>query len=95
LLYQSLAIENPKVKFAHVLPATVEGNFRAGAVDGGAVHENLKGALKPDYVAQRCIEAVDYNQGNVFLPWSYSVYHKLYWIIPSLVTRGAKKKYNF
>ncbi|KAI1340253.1 short-chain dehydrogenase [Xylariaceae sp. FL0016] len=33
LLFQSLAIEHPRISFANVLPATMEGNFRAGAVD--------------------------------------------------------------
>ncbi|KAJ3767081.1 hypothetical protein EV361DRAFT_972726 [Lentinula raphanica] len=33
LLYQALAIEHPTIRFSFVLPSTVEGDFRASAVD--------------------------------------------------------------
>ncbi|KAG9012336.1 hypothetical protein FRB93_001758 [Tulasnella sp. JGI-2019a] len=95
LLYQSLAIEHPRIKFSNVLPATVEGNFRAGAVDAGPVRENLGSALKKDYVAKECIASVDSGKTNVILPISYRAAHALYWIYPSLVHRFAKNKYNF
>ncbi|KAJ7152347.1 hypothetical protein C8R46DRAFT_1197594 [Mycena filopes] len=32
-LYQSLAIEHPLIAFTHLMPGTVEGDFRKGAVD--------------------------------------------------------------
>ncbi|KAK6073833.1 short-chain dehydrogenase reductase sdr [Seiridium cupressi] len=55
LLFQSLAIEHPKIAFTFILPATIEGNFRASAVDAGPVREAdpNKHGLKIDYVAHR------------------------------------------
>ncbi|THU85446.1 NAD(P)-binding protein [Dendrothele bispora CBS 962.96] len=38
LLYQSLSIEHPNIDWSYVLPSTVQGNFRAGAVD--MLHED-------------------------------------------------------
>ncbi|KAG6823859.1 hypothetical protein H0H93_002925, partial [Arthromyces matolae] len=35
LLYQALSIEHPAIAFTSVLPSTVEGDFRASAVDSG------------------------------------------------------------
>lgn len=69
-LYQSLPIEHPSVNFSCVLPATVEGNFRASAVDGGPVREadpNQSG-LKREIVAERCIRAIDAREKIVFIP---------------------------
>src|SRR5436190_13153897 len=40
LLYQALSIEHPSISFTFVLPGTIEGNFRASAVDGGPIREN-------------------------------------------------------
>jgi hypothetical protein len=39
MLYRSLSIEHPDISFSFVLPSTVEGDFRASAVDGGSVRE--------------------------------------------------------
>lgn len=99
LLYQALAIEQPKIAWTFLLPATIQGNFRASAVDGGPVREvdPNKHGLKIDYVAQRCVDAVDRGlSGNIILPWfPYALGHFLYYIWPSFVERGARKKYNF
>ncbi|TRM62430.1 hypothetical protein BD626DRAFT_499204 [Schizophyllum amplum] len=97
LLYQSLAIEHPDISFSHILPSTVEGDFRASAVDAGPVREanpNKKG-LKRQYVADRCIRAVDRQQGAVFLPGTMRLGHLLYWLWPSFVERQARKKYKY
>ncbi|KAL1716094.1 NAD-P-binding protein [Schizophyllum commune] len=97
LLYQSLAIEHPNIAFSHIMPSTVEGDFRASAVDAGPVREANpnKHGLKREYVAERCIRAVDERQRTVFLPWTMRVGHLLYWLWPAFVERQARKKYNF
>ncbi|KIJ32092.1 hypothetical protein M422DRAFT_53094 [Sphaerobolus stellatus SS14] len=95
VLFQSLSIEHPEVKFTAVLPATVEGDFRASAVDGGLVRENLTKCLKREHVAQACIDAVDAGTRTVWLPLLYRIFHFLYWITPDAVDQGARKKYNF
>ncbi|KAK2030366.1 short chain dehydrogenase [Colletotrichum zoysiae] len=99
LLFQSLAIEHPKIAFAFILPATIEGNFRASAVDSGPVREDdpNKHGLKIDYVADKCIDTVDHGiTGNVILPkFPYSVAQYLYLLWPSFIEARARKKYNF
>ncbi|KAG8895914.1 hypothetical protein FRB99_000279 [Tulasnella sp. 403] len=95
LLYQSLAIEHPRIKFSNVIPATVEGNFRASTVDGGDTKEEAKGVLKRDYVATCCVDAVDRGVKVMFLPGRYRLFHLLYWLFPSVVERGAARKYNW
>ena len=58
---QSLALEHPSLNLTAILPSTIEGDFRASAVDCGPVREdnpNKKG-LKREYVAEKCIEAVE------------------------------------
>lgn len=99
LLYQALAIEHPNIAFSFVLPATIEGNFRASAVDAGPVREAdpNKHGLRTSYVARRCIQAVDRGvRGNIVLPWfPYALAHWLYWLWPSFIEQQARKKYNF
>ena len=95
ILYRSLSIEHPCIRFSIVCPATVEGDFRSSAVDSGGVRESLKGALKAEYVAQECINAVDDKTKLVFLPRVYWLINLVSWILPSVVERGASKKYNF
>ncbi|OJT04847.1 Dehydrogenase/reductase SDR family member 7B [Trametes pubescens] len=98
LLYQSLAIEHPSVAFTYILPATVEGDFRASAVDGGTVREAdpSKHGLKRVAVAKRCLRAIDHKEKAVFMPALISrVGHYLYWVFPSFVERAAAKKYNY
>ncbi|KAG8930227.1 hypothetical protein FRC02_004486 [Tulasnella sp. 418] len=95
ILFQSLSIEHPLVQFSHVLPATVEGDFRAGAVDGGGVREDLKGALDRNTVAKECLKAVDNGTKVVWLPKMMRIGHLLYWLMPSIVEGVAAKKYNF
>lgn len=99
LLFQSLAIEHPQIAFTFVLPATIEGNFRASAVDSGPVREAdpNKHGLKIDYVAERCIDVVDRAvTGNVVLPtFPYALAHRLYLLWPSFIEKQARKKYNF
>ncbi|KAJ3477508.1 hypothetical protein NLI96_g10416 [Meripilus lineatus] len=98
LLYQSLAIEHPSIRFSFIIPSTVEGDFRASAVDGGTVREANpnKHGLKREAVAKRCIRAVDSGEKIVMMPVLFSrAGHFLYWIFPSLIERVAAKKYNY
>lgn len=95
LLFQSLAVEHPRIQFSNILPGTVEGDFRAGAVDAGAVKESLKGALKKEYVAKVCVDAVDAGKKNVIIPAHYRLAHAIYWIFPSFIQRMGRRKYNF
>lgn len=99
LLYQALAIEHREIAFAFILPATIEGDFRASAVDAGPVRESdpNKHGLKINYAAARCIGAVDDGvRGNVIMPkFPYALAHHLYYLWPSFIEKRAAKKYNF
>ncbi|KAI1137641.1 NAD(P)-binding protein [Hypoxylon sp. FL0543] len=100
LLLQSLAIEHPKIAFTFILPATIEGNFRASAIDADPAAREAgpnQHGLKVDYVAKRCVDSVDRQvRGNVVIPWfPYSIAHHLYYLWPSLIEQQARKKYNF
>ncbi|KAK8085180.1 hypothetical protein PG997_006451 [Apiospora hydei] len=99
LLFQSLAVEHPRIAFTFLLPGTIEGNFRASAVDAGPVREAdpNKTGLKIDYVANRCIAAVDaQTTGNIFLPFFPNFLAPLvYTLWPATVEKAARKKYNF
>jgi short-subunit dehydrogenase len=101
LLFQALAIEHPQIAFSFVLPATIEGDFRAGAVDShiGGVRENdpNKHGLKIDDVARKSIDAVDQGKtGNIILPWfPFAIGHFLYNVWPTYIEAQARKKYNF
>ncbi|KAI1330586.1 short chain dehydrogenase [Xylariaceae sp. FL0255] len=100
LLFQSLAIEQPSIAFTCILPATIEGNFRASAVDADPNKEppetNKKG-LKLGNVTSKCIEALDQGKrGNLFIPWfPYAIAHYLYYLWPSIIEQQARKKYDF
>ncbi|KAI9000519.1 NAD-P-binding protein [Trametes punicea] len=98
LLYQSLAIEHPNIAFSYVLPSTVQGDFRASAVDGGFVREaepNKQG-LKVETVAKRCLEAIDRRERAVFTTAAEGrIGHFMYWLFPTVVERVAAKKYNY
>jgi len=97
ILYQALSIENPSVNFSYVLPSTVEGNFRASAVDAGPVREDNVNqvGLKREVVADRCIRAIDAREKIVFIPAFYKFAQVLAWIWPSYVERIAARKYRF
>lgn len=97
LLYQALSIEHPNITFTNLLPATIEGDFRASAVDKGPVREAdpNKTGLKRDVVARRCIEAIDNRERTVFMPGLMRWGHLLYWIWPRFVEKKARVKYNF
>lgn len=97
VLYQALSIEHPSINFTFFTPSTVEGDFRASAVDSGPVRESdpNKHGLKREDVAMRCIEAVDTYEKTVFMPRIMRFGHLLYWIWPSFVEWRARKKYNF
>ncbi|CAE6426848.1 unnamed protein product [Rhizoctonia solani] len=95
LLFQSLAIEHPRIKFSNIIPATIEGDFRASAVDGGDVREVLKGALSREEVAQAIVRAVDTEQRAVWMPRTMRFAPFLYWVWPGFVEKKARKKYNF
>ncbi|KAF5346096.1 hypothetical protein D9756_010813 [Leucocoprinus leucothites] len=97
LLYQALAIEHRGIAFSLVMPSTVEGDFRASAVDGGSVRERdpNKTGLKREAVAERCIQAVDNKEKTVFMPLIMRFGHLLYWLIPSFVEWRASVKYGF
>ncbi|KDR70064.1 hypothetical protein GALMADRAFT_255450 [Galerina marginata CBS 339.88] len=97
VLYQALSIEHPSIAFTFFMPSTIEGDFRASAVDSGPVREldPNKHGLKREAVAQRCIAAADNGEGAVFMPVVMRYGHLLYWIWPALIERLAKRKYNF
>ncbi|KAG8158059.1 hypothetical protein KVR01_011820 [Diaporthe batatas] len=99
LLYQAMAIEHRDIAFTFIIPATIEGDFRASAVDSGPVREAdpNKHGLKIGYVAAQCIGAVDNGvRGNVIMPRvPYVFAHHLYYIWPSLIEKLAARKYNF
>jgi short-subunit dehydrogenase len=97
ILYQSLSIEHPSVNFSYVLPATVEGNFRASAVDGGPVREGdpNQSGLRREIVAERCIRAIDAREKIVFIPAFFRLAQLLSWIWPSYMERKAAQKYRF
>jgi len=97
ILYQALSIEHPAINFSCIPPSTIEGNFRASAVDGGPIREaepNRTG-LKRESVAERCIRAVDASEKTVFFPTVYWYAHLLWWLWPSYVERKASQKYNY
>lgn len=97
VLYQALAIEHPNIAFSCVMPATVEGDFRASAVDGGEVVEadpNINGLKRVD-VARRCVEAVDCGERTVYMPKFMRWAQFLYLIWPSFIERKASTKYNY
>ncbi|KAJ7088436.1 hypothetical protein B0H15DRAFT_290955 [Mycena belliarum] len=96
-LYQALAIEHPAIAFTHFLPSTVEGDFRASAVDGGTAREAdpNKTGLKRVAVARRCLSAIERGEKNVFMPWAMGPAHLLYWVWPSLLEWRASAKYQF
>ncbi|KAI2615328.1 NAD(P)-binding protein [Hypoxylon sp. NC1633] len=100
LLFQSMAIEHPKIAFTSVLPATIQGNFRASAVDAdpatGESSPNQRG-LRLDSVAKRCVDAVDQQvRGSMIVPWfPYALAHHLYYLWPSFIEQQARKKYDF
>ncbi|KAF9491629.1 NAD(P)-binding protein [Pleurotus eryngii] len=97
VLYQALSIEHPNICFSAILPYTVEGDFRASAVDAGPVREADPGkhGLKREVVAQRCVQAIDAGEKAVFLPTFYRAGLFLYWIFPAFVEWRARKKYGF
>jgi short-subunit dehydrogenase len=97
IFYQSLSIEHPFVNFSYVLPATVEGNFRASAVDDGPVREGdvNQSGLKREIVAERCIRAIDAREKIVFIPAFFRFAQFLSWIWPSYMERKAAQKYHF
>lgn len=103
LLYQALSIEHPSIAFTFFLPGTIEGSFRASAVDNppGAssplIHESDpdKHGLKCEFVADRCIRAIDAGEKTVFTPLYFRPGHLLYWLWPAFVEWRARVKYNF
>ena len=97
LLYQALSVEHPEIAFTHILPGTIEGDFRASAVDKGPVVEEdpNKSGLKREVVAQRCIDAIDNRERTVFMGEIYRLGHLLYWIFPGFIELKAKQTYNF
>lgn len=97
VLYQALSIEHPNISFSLIIPSTVEGDFRASAVDSGPVREvdPNKHGLRREDVARRCIAAADAGEKTVFMPPFVRYGHLLYWIWPSFVEWRARKKYNF
>ena len=104
MLYQALAIEHPLITFTLMIPGTIEGAFRASAVDNPpgssgepTLHEadpNTHG-LKREVVATRCIRAIDDRDKTVFLPLYYRAGHIAYWLCPSYVEWRARVKYRF
>jgi short-subunit dehydrogenase len=98
MLYQALAIEHPEINFSFILPGTIEGNFRASAVDieeGERARGQMSEGLKREDVAKRIVQAVDWREKFVWMPSWYRWAHALYWIWPSFIERKASRKYNF
>ncbi|KAH7884080.1 hypothetical protein F5I97DRAFT_1898124 [Phlebopus sp. FC_14] len=103
LLYQALSIEHPSISFTFMLPGTIEGDFRASAVDNppgssvAKIHEAdpNKNGLKREMAAARCIRAIDHQEKAVFTPPYLRLGHLLYWIWPAYVEWRARVKYNF
>ncbi|KAI5123733.1 hypothetical protein M0805_000326 [Coniferiporia weirii] len=98
LLYESLAIEHPDITFTVVLPATIEGDFRRSAVDGGVAREAdpNKHGLRREVVAQRCIRAIDDEERTVFMAGFYRTVPALYYLLsPRLIERAASRKYRY
>ena len=103
LLYQALSIEHPSINFTFFLPGTIEGDFRASAVDNppGAsdptIHEAdpSKHGLQREFVADRCIRAIDRGERTVMIPLYYRVGHLIYWVWPAVTEWRARKKYSF
>lgn len=103
LLYQALSIEHPSINFTFFIPGTIEGDFRASAVDnppgvsGPIIHESdpNKHGLKREFVADRCIRAIDTGEKAVFTPMYFRLGHLLYWTWPTFVEWRARVKYNF
>jgi short-subunit dehydrogenase len=96
-LYQALAIEHPSIAFSFILPATVEGDFRASAVDGGKPREEDPSShgLKRESVARRCVRAVDEGERTVYMPGFYRIAQAVYWMVPTFVEWRARLKYNY
>ncbi|KAG9094228.1 hypothetical protein FS749_012867 [Ceratobasidium sp. UAMH 11750] len=95
VLFQSLTIEHPRIKFTNIIPSTIEGDFRASAVDGGDVREVLKGALKKQTVAEAIVRGIDTETRSVWMPSTMRMGLFLYWLWPGLIERIAIKKYKF
>ena len=97
VLYQALAIEHPNINFTFFMPSTVEGDFRASAVDSGQVREKdtKDNGLKREEVERRCIRAEDNQEKAVFMPEVMRFAHLLYWVVPSFIEKMASKKYNY
>ncbi|KAJ8076445.1 hypothetical protein PM082_000868 [Marasmius tenuissimus] len=111
MLYQSLAIEHPGIRWSFVLPSTVRGGFRGSAVDVD-VQPNSKAknaeetsartsastmeGLKVEDVARRCVVAIERGEKLVFFPsFVPRIGHFLYWLWPGFVEKKAMKKYGF
>lgn len=103
LLYQALSIEHSSINFTFFLPGTIEGAFRASAVDNPpgisspVIHEAdpNKHGLKRELIADRCIRAIDTGEKVVFTPLYFKAGHLLYWMLPAFVEWRARIKYNF
>ncbi|OJA19699.1 hypothetical protein AZE42_08388 [Rhizopogon vesiculosus] len=102
LLFQALAIEHPRISFTFFLPGTIEGDFRASAVDTPlnsppVIHEAdpNKHGLRRGAVAARCMQAIDRKEKTVIMPVIMRFGHLLYWIWPAYVEWRARVKYNF
>ncbi|KIY67656.1 hypothetical protein CYLTODRAFT_352707, partial [Cylindrobasidium torrendii FP15055 ss-10] len=97
IMYQAMSVEHPGVAFSYVLPTTIEGSFRASAVDQGAVRESdpNRSGLKVGAVAARCLKAVDHGERTVFMPGAMAILPTLYTFLPSLVDKFTRKKYKY
>lgn len=89
-------MEHSLIAFTQILPSTVEGNFCPGAVDGGAANvretDPNKYGLKKGDVARRCPHAVDCGEKTMFTPGLMRAAMWLYWLVPGIVERLARRK---
>jgi hypothetical protein len=81
-----------------MIPSTIEGSFRKSAVDdASAVVEDDPDThgLKREYVARKCIRAVDEAAQMVFLPAHYVFSQPLSWLVPWYIEGRARTKYHW
>ena len=105
MLFRALSIEHPRISFSYICPGTIQGNFRASAVDvigtqdalpNGGVRENLEHAMPAIDVARHCIRMVDEDHRGVdIVPVKYKAAFILSWFIPRWIDKKASQKYAY
>ena len=81
-----------------VHPASIDTGLRSSALDAdvGQSGSKERKAMQPGHVARSAIEAIQYEEDEVWLPKSYWWISKVGMVLlPNRVKGGAKKKYGF